>query len=87
VRTTRLFTVPGMTHCSGGPATDRFDMLAAIVDWVEKGQAPERVEASARAANADTKAWPNRTRPLCAYPKIARYKGGDVEQSASFACE
>jgi hypothetical protein len=86
-RATRLFTVPGMTHCSGGPSTDRFDMLAAIVDWVEKGRAPERVEASARATNPDAKAWPNRTRPLCAYPKVARYRGGDVEQSASFACE
>jgi feruloyl esterase len=86
-RTARLFTVPGMTHCSGGPATDRFDMLSAIVDWVEQGKAPERIEASARAGNPDTQAWPNRTRPLCPYPAIARYKGGDVEQSSSFVCE
>ena len=84
----RLFTVPGMAHCSGGPSTDNFDGLSALVNWVEKGVAPERIEASARAANADAKAWPTRTRPLCAYPKMAKYKGsGDTEVSSSFVCE
>ena len=47
-RWARLFLVPGMNHCAGGPATDSFDGLAAIVDWVEKGTAPSRIEASAR---------------------------------------
>ena len=84
----RLFTVPGMAHCSGGPSTDNFDGLSALVNWVEKGVAPDRIEASARAANADAKAWPTRTRPLCAYPKMAKYKGsGDTEVSSSFVCE
>ncbi len=84
----RLFTVPGMAHCAGGPATDSFDHLGALVNWVEKGEAPDRIEASARAANPDAKAWPTRTRPLCAYPKMARYKGsGDTEQASSFVCE
>jgi feruloyl esterase len=92
----RLYLVPGMNHCSGGPATDQFDMVTALVNWVEKGQAPDSVIASARGAgnpggaNADVPAsWsPARTRPLCAYPKVARYKGsGNVESAASFACQ
>jgi hypothetical protein len=84
----RLFTVPGMAHCSGGPSTDNYDALGSLVNWVEKGVPPDRIEASARAANADAKAWPTRTRPLCAFPKIAKYKGsGDVEVSSSFVCE
>jgi feruloyl esterase len=92
----RLFLVPGMTHCSAGPATDQFDMLTPIVDWVEKGQAPDAIVASARGAsnpggvNADVPAsWsPTRTRPLCAYPKVARYNGsGNVELASSFICQ
>ena len=73
----RFFRVPGMGHCSGGPAADQFDMLTPLVNWVEKGQAPDTVIATARGAgnaggvNADVPAtWAaNRTRPLCAYPK------------------
>jgi feruloyl esterase len=92
----RFFRVPGMNHCSGGPATDQFDMLTPLVNWVEKGQAPESVTASARGAgnaggvNADVPAtWSaTRTRPLCAYPKVARYKGsGSVEDAANFSCQ
>jgi poly(3-hydroxybutyrate) depolymerase len=92
----RFFRVPGMNHCGGGPATDQFDMLSALVNWVEKGQAPESVTASARGAgnaggaNADLPAtWSaTRTRPLCAYPKVARYKGtGDIESAANFSCQ
>lgn len=92
----RFYRVPGMNHCSGGPATDQFDMLTPLVNWVEKGQAPDSVTASARGAgnaggvNADVPAtWSaNRTRPLCAYPKVARYNGsGDVENASSFSCK
>jgi feruloyl esterase len=90
----RFFRIPGMGHCSGGPATDQFDALTALVDWVEKGQAPERIVASVRGAgnpggvNADVPAeWsPNRTRPLCPYPLVARYNGGDLESANSFVC-
>jgi feruloyl esterase len=79
----RLFLVPGMTHCSGGPATDSFDPLTAIQDWVEKGVAPDAMLAKAGA----TSPWPGRTRPLCAYPKVAVYQGkGSLEDAASFAC-
>jgi feruloyl esterase len=95
-RFARLYLIPGMNHCSGGPATDQFDMLTPMVNWVEKGVAPDSVVASARGAgnaggvNADVPAnWaPNRTRPLCAYPKVARYKGtGSVESADSFVCQ
>ena len=90
----RLFPVPGMNHCSGGPSTDQFDLLSALVRWVEKGHAPERVVASARGpgnvggVNVDVPAdWaPDRTRPLCAYPKVASYRGGNVERAESFVC-
>jgi feruloyl esterase len=91
----RFYRVPGMNHCSGGPATDQFDMLTPLVNWVEKGQAPESIVASARGSgnaggvNADVPAgWSaSRTRPLCAYPKVARYKGsGSVEDAANFSC-
>lgn len=91
----RFFRVPGMGHSRGGPSTDQFDGLSALVDWVEKGIAPESVVASARGAgnaggvNADVPSdWAaNRTRPLCPYPLVARYKSGDKELAASFACE
>ncbi|RCW72437.1 DUF6351 family protein [Pseudorhodoferax soli] len=81
----RNFLVPGMAHCSGGPATDTYDSLQAMVDWVEKGVAPDTIAARASATNAT---FPNRTRPLCAYPKFAKYKGtGSIEDAASFSCE
>ena len=91
----RLFMVPGMNHCSGGPATDQFDMLAPLVAWVEQGKAPDSVTAKARGAGANVvnaelpASWSaNRTRPLCVYPKVARYNGtGDVESASSFSCK
>jgi feruloyl esterase len=91
----RLYRVPGMNHCAGGPTVDQFDMLTPLVNWVEKGQAPDSVTATARGAgnpggvNTDVPAtWaPNRTRPLCTYPNVARYKGtGSLEDAANFAC-
>ena len=77
----RLFLSPGMGHCQGGSAAlDRFDMLSASVNWVEKGQAPESVTATGRA-------FPGRSRPLCAYPSHAQYKGqGSMDDAANFAC-
>lgn len=79
----RVFAVPGMTHCTGGPATDQFDSLASLVDWVENGKAPDRIEAKAGPMTP----WPGRTRPLCSYPQVARYKSGDLNRADSFACE
>jgi feruloyl esterase len=83
-RWARLFLVPGMNHCAGGPATDSFDGLSTIVDWVEKGAAPARINAS---ASPRTTYFPGRTRPLCAYPAYARYSGsGNLEDGANFTC-
>jgi len=79
----RLFAVPGMNHCAGGPATDQFDAFAALVNWTERSQAPEKILATAGAATP----WPGRTRPLCSYPKQSRYMGsGSIEDAANFTC-
>lgn len=92
----RFFRVPGMNHSSGGVATDQYDALAALVNWVEQGVAPDSIVAKARGAgnpggvNAEVPAgWaPDRTRPLCPYPKVARYNGsGDPERAESFSCK
>ena len=112
----RVFPVPGMGHCQGGPATDQFDGLGALVAWVEQGQAPGRIEARTHSGNvgggvgggvAGSGAGPSsgtaragvpanrelpagwsaqRSRPLCPWPQVARYAGGDVEAAASFRC-
>lgn len=79
----RLYLVPGMGHCYGGPATDRFDALDAVVKWVEEDAAPKQLLATASALSP----FKGRTRPLCAYPKQATYKGiGDIEAADSFEC-
>lgn len=82
----RAFAVPGMDHCSGGKyGTDQFDAFGAVVKWVEQGQAPDVMVATARAAAGV--AWPGRTRPLCPYPKEAVYNGsGSIESASSFSC-
>jgi feruloyl esterase len=91
----RLYLVPGMYHCGGGDSTDRFggeagsyssdpdrDLLEALVQWREKGRAPQTITA-ARVVDGRTL----RTRPLCAYPAVARYRGsGDPDAAASFTC-
>ena len=85
----RFYPIPGMAHCSGGPATDRIELFAALVDWVEKGKATDTPIASARADNAELPpSWSKeRTRPLCNWPLVARYNGsGDLEKAESFSC-
>lgn len=84
----RLFALPGVTHCGGGIGLERFDALTALMDWVEKGTAPDRITASVNAANKEIPPeWsPGRTRPLCPWPAFARYKGGDIERESSFEC-
>jgi hypothetical protein len=76
----QFYFVPGMGHCGGGQALDRFDLLGAMVDWVEKESVPTSVIATG-------KAFPGRSRPLCPYPKHAQYKGqGDTEDAKNFEC-
>lgn len=78
----RLFMVPGMQHCAGGPGATHFDMLTALDQWVVQGAAPERILAS-RITNGAV----DRTRPLCAYPYEAQWKGtGSTDQAENFAC-
>ncbi|MGI5191165.1 tannase/feruloyl esterase family alpha/beta hydrolase [Promicromonospora sp. CA-289599] len=94
-RFVRYFEVPGMAHVSGGAATDQFDGLGPLIAWVELGHAPDRIVASARGTgnaggvNPEVPAdWaPDRTRPLCPYPSVARYVGGDPETAGSFWCK
>lgn len=77
----RLFLIPGMGHCQGGAGTDSWDGLGALVDWVEKGQAPARITAQGTAV------FPGRSRPLCPYPQYAHYNGsGDPEKAENFSC-
>jgi len=80
----RLYTAPGVDHVgTGGPAN--VDMLSAVVDWVERGKAPEGltlVEQNAKPPFAVTRA-----RPLCRWPQVPRYKAGDVASATSFSCE
>ncbi|HTU46644.1 MAG TPA: tannase/feruloyl esterase family alpha/beta hydrolase [Bryobacteraceae bacterium] len=77
----RIFLVPGMAHCGGGPSLDHFDMLSAVVNWVEKGTAPDFIVSTG-------KAFPGRSRPLCAYPTHAQYIGsGDPQDARNFRCE
>ena len=78
----RLFMVPGMLHCGGGPGPNTFDAQTALETWVERGVAPDSLIASQR-----TNGVVSRTRPLCVYPKIAKYKGsGDANRAESFTC-
>jgi len=78
----RLFMAPGMNHCRGGEGPNVFDAMGALERWVEQGQAPDRLDATH--ATGDTV---DRSRPLCAYPNVARYKGsGSIDDAANFAC-
>ena len=78
----RLFMVPGMFHCSGGPGCSSADWLGALMRWVEKGEAPGQIEGAHLEKGKAT-----RTRPLCPYPQVARYKGtGSLDEAANFAC-
>jgi feruloyl esterase len=93
----RLYLPPGVDHCRGGVGADNFgasfgedlpnqdaehDMLTAIVEWVEKGRAPERLIAT-KLENGSVKM----TRPLCPHPQVAKYRGrGDTNDAASFVC-
>ena len=95
----RLFMVPGMEHCGGGPGPNSFGQHAAgsgdpenkvgaaLQRWVEQGIAPERITATKRKDDDDPASEVVRTRPLCAYPRVARYRGvGSTDSASSFDC-
>lgn len=78
----RLFMMPGTNHCAGGVGPNVFDRMAVLEQWVERGQTPVRIPAS-----HSTNGVVDRTRPLCAYPRVARYRGaGSIDDEANFAC-
>jgi feruloyl esterase len=77
-----LYLVPGMGHCQGGAGTDTFDKVAAMEQWVASGRAPAQIVASHLTAGKV-----DRTRPLCPYPQVAKYKGtGSTDEAANFTC-
>jgi feruloyl esterase len=95
----RLYMVPGMQHCGGGPGPNSFgamgvgagdpmhDVDAAVERWVEEGVAPDRIIATKYKTGSDPASGVERTRPLCAYPKTAKWKGaGSTDDAANFAC-
>jgi len=78
----RLFMVPGMSHCSGGECPNQFDSVTNIVNWVEKGKAPDKIIAK-QIKNGEI----IRSRPLCPYPEVARFKGtGSIDDAENFEC-
>jgi feruloyl esterase len=82
----RLFMVPGMFHCSGGPGPNVFDALTPLVKWVEQSTAPETITAT-KFVNDTPSQGVAMTRPLCVYPKVAKYNGGGSSNiAANFTC-
>jgi feruloyl esterase len=78
----RLFLEPGMGHCAGGEGPSVFDKVGPLEQWIEHGRAPDALLASHM---KDGKV--DRTRPLCPYPQVAKYKGtGSIDDAASFVC-
>jgi feruloyl esterase len=74
--------VPGMNHCRGGPGPNVFDKVVAVEEWLKTGTAPKQIIASHVTAGKT-----DRTRPLCPYGQVARWKGtGSSDEAANFAC-
>ncbi len=79
----RLFMVPGMDHCQGGPGATEFDKMSLLTMWVEKNEAPTQIVATRTAGGQVV-----RTHLVCAYPQTAHYKGtGNMDDAANFDCE
>ena len=78
----RLFMIPGMAHCAGGVGPDQNDAVTAVINWVEKKNAPDSIIAS-KVVNGQVV----RTRPLCPYPQVARHTGdGSIDDAKNFKC-
>jgi hypothetical protein len=88
----KLYLVPNMGHCSGNMATDNFDMLTPMVNWIENGVAPQEVVATGNRFPAVVGPYAGlgnstRSRPLCPYPQTLRYSGsGDISKASSYGC-
>jgi len=99
-RFVRLYMVPGMEHCANGPGASalgqlgietssgpKYGLFDSLENWVEKGSPDENVIATKHEAKPNDEREASFTRPLCAYPKVARYAGaGDTNEAANFAC-
>jgi feruloyl esterase len=82
----RLFMVPGMNHCGGGDGPTHFDSVEALEQWIEKGKTPDRIVA-VHFPRGTHDAKPDRTRALCSYPQVAKYKGsGSTDDASNFVC-
>ena len=78
----QLFLIPGMHHCTGGVNVDRFDLMTPLINWVEGGVAPQGLVGKRVEQGKVT-----RTRPLCAYPRVSRYRGsGSIDVHDNFEC-
>lgn len=96
----QLYMVPGMQHCAGGPGPNSFgtnpsaapsdpqhSMTLALDRWVEQGVAPGQIIATKYKTGANPESGVARTRPLCPYPQVARYKGsGGADEASNFTC-
>lgn len=82
----RHFETPGVAHCFAGPGPFPLTAFLSLVDWVENGKAPEKLQAVSLPAPDGTPPAVRVTRPLCPYPQVAAYKGGDANDAASFEC-
>ena len=83
----RLYMVPGMQHCVGGPGPNSFSMFAALEQWSEKRLAPAEIVATKFKIDGRPSSGVVRTRPLCPYPQVARYSGsGSTDYAGNFAC-
>ena len=79
----RLFMIPEMYHCGSGDGPSTFDKIDTISAWVEKGSAPDQIVVSKAAADGKI----TRTRPICPYPQVAKYKGtGSIDEAENFVC-
>ena len=82
-----LYMIPGMGHCSNGEGPNVFDMLTQLENWVEKSQSPGPVVATKYKTNGNPTSGVERTRPLCNYPQVAKYKGtGSIDDAVNFSC-
>jgi feruloyl esterase len=83
-----MFMVPGMRHCiaSGGPGPNVFDPLTPLINWVENNVAPKQIIAAHFQDNDPTTGMVTRTMPLCPYPKMAKFRGGNVTDARNWVC-